>query len=585
MQTSFPQDIKAFARHFLKPYRGYFVVMLCINIFVAGYITFQPYVFKKLIDAATPLLGKDILIRETLWPAALLILLTILNNLAWRLNNYIQLKLLPNLKANIIDEASDYVHGHSFNFFQNNLSGAISNRIADLGSNSDSLIENIRSLFQSSLVIISTILVAWIVSPIFSLIFLVWVLVFIKASFYFSKSIEPFSSEFAGSRSNAIGNVVDSFANAINVILFARESYEKKYLRNSLNEMVLKDQALQKKMMQYAFIMAGLTISVQAITIFILLYFGSKGILTAGDFALVFMLTLNLLDHVWSFTQRLFKISEELGVFSQAIDFISIKHEIVDPINAVPLLVKTGTIVFSRVQFFYNESQQLFEDETLVIEGREKVGLVGYSGSGKSTFVNLMTRTFDIQKGDILIDDQSIHSVSIKSLRDSIAFIPQDPTLFHRTLMDNIRYGKLDASDDEVIEAAKKAHVHEFSSNLPNGYQTLVGERGVKLSGGQRQRIAVARAILKDAPILVLDEATSALDSVTESLIQESLQLAMKNKTVIVIAHRLSTIKAMDRILVFDKGRVVEEGTHEYLLEKGEIYQNLWRVQQGHLSE
>ena len=227
----------------------------------------------------------------------------------------------------------------------------------------------------------------------------------------------------------------------------------------------------------------------------------------------------------------------------------------------------------------------MFEDKTLVINGGEKVGLVGYSGSGKSTFVNLITRMFDVQKGDILIDGQSIRSVTLESLRKNIGFIPQDPTLFHRSIMDNIRYGKFDADDEEAIEASKQAHVHEFVTELPTGYQTFVGERGIKLSGGQRQRIAIARAILKDAPILILDEATSALDSVTESLIQESLQVAMKNKTVIVIAHRLSTIKSLKRILVFDKGHIVEEGSHQDLLEKGKIYPQLWNLQQGFLTD
>lgn len=252
--------------------------------------------------------------------------------------------------------------------------------------------------------------------------------------------------------------------------------------------------------------------------------------------------------------------------------------------DAKSLIVKNGTIIFSNVNFYYTESQRLFEDKTLIIHGGEKVGLVGYSGSGKSTFVNLITRMFDVQKGDILIDDQSIRSVTLESLRNNIGFIPQDPTLFHRSIMDNIRYGKFEANDEDAIEASRQAHVHEFVSQLPDGYNTLVGERGIKLSGGQRQRIAIARAILKNAPILILDEATSALDSVTESLIQASLQIAMKNRTVIVIAHRLSTIKALDRILVFDKGHVVEEGTHQYLLEKGKIYPTLWNLQQGFLS-
>ena len=584
MKIIFPNNVQQFIKRFFKPYRIYFVVMILINLFVAIYIAVQPYVLKKLIDAATPLLGKEALIQATLWPAGFLIALTIFNNLAWRLNNYVTLKSLPDLKADIIDEASDYVHGHSFKFFQDNLSGAISNRIVDLANNTDTLITNCRALFQNSLTIISAILIASFVNPLFSLIFLVWTLLFIMAAFYFSKGIEPFSNAFAASRSHAIGHVVDSFANAINVILFSRGAYEKRYLRNSLNEMVVKDKNLQKKLMRYALIMSTLTISIQALNVVLLLYFGAKGVLTIGDFALIFMLTLTVLDDVWYFTETLFKVAEQLGVFNQALQFISTQYEIVDSDNPIPLKIETGTIVFSRVKFFYTQSQQLFQEKTLVIQGREKVGLVGYSGSGKSSFVNLITRTFEIQSGDILIDNQSIRSVTLESLRENIAFIPQDPTLFHRDLMDNIRYGKLEASDEEVIEAAKKAHVHEFAVELPQGYQTLVGERGTKLSGGQRQRVAIARAILKDAPILILDEATSALDSMTESLIQKSLQFAMKNKTVIVIAHRLSTIKAMDRILVFDQGQVVEEGTHEYLLEKGEIYKNLWRVQQGYLS-
>ena len=584
-QETFPNTLTAFIKHFFKPYRKFFIVMISINFFVALYIAVQPYVLKKLLDAATPLLGNTTLLQATFLPAILLITLTLFNNLAWRLNNYVSLKSLPNLKADIINQASAYVHNHSFKFFQDNLSGSISNKIADLANNTDSLITTSRSVFQDFLTIISAIFISYLVNPLFSLVYFIWTLIFIRAAFYFSKSIQPFSKAFAESRSHAVGNVVDSFVNAINVILFARNKYETQYLRISLNDMVVKDKELQKRLMRYGFIMSGLTISVQAVTIILLLYFGSRGFLTIGDFALIFMLTLSVLDHVWGFTETFFKISEQSGIFKQALQFISQKHEIIDLENALPLKVENGIIEFSKVRFFYTETQKLFEDKTLVIHGHEKVGLVGYSGSGKSTFVNLITRTFDIESGSILIDNQSIQSVTLQSLRENIAFIPQDPTLFHRNLIDNIRYGKLEASDEEVIAAAKKAHVHEFVIEFPLGYQTLVGERGIKLSGGQRQRIAIARAILKDAPILILDEATSSLDSVTEYLIQDSLQFAMKNKTVIIIAHRLSTIKAMDRIIVFDKGRVVEEGTHDYLIYSGEIYKNLWKTQIGFLSD
>lgn len=582
--NEFPETAQKFIKYFFAPYRTYFIILLFVIIFVSLYSTVQPYVLKRIIDAATPLLGEDGLIKATLFPALILITLTIINNLAWRLNNYVILKSVPKLKADIISQTSDYVHGHSFKFFQDNLSGAISNRITDLANNTDSLIGTIRELLLRLFILISAILIAALVSPLFSSIFLIWTLSVVCMATYFNKRIGPLSNIFAEARSHSVGNVVDSFINAINVILFSGKKFENKYLKTSLDEMVKKDITLQKKLMKYATIMSIMTILIEIFTIFPLIYLASKGLLTLGDFALIFILSHNIIEQVWSITEVYFRASEQLGVFNQAIKFLSQKPDIVDAPNATSLKIKNGTIVFSRVNFSYTETQRLFLEKTVIIKGGEKVGLVGYSGSGKSTFVNLITRMFDVQKGDILIDDQSIRSVTLESLRKNIGFIPQDPTLFHRTIMDNIRYGKFDANDEEVIEAAKLAHVDEFVVQLSNGYQTFVGERGIKLSGGQRQRIAIARAILKDAPILILDEATSALDSLTESLIQESLKIAMKNKTVIVIAHRLSTIKSLDRILIFDQGHIVEEGSHQYLLENGKIYPQLWNLQQGFMA-
>jgi ATP-binding cassette, subfamily B, bacterial len=223
----------------------------------------------------------------------------------------------------------------------------------------------------------------------------------------------------------------------------------------------------------------------------------------------------------------------------------------------------------------------LFSDLSITIEGGKKVGLVGFSGSGKTTFVNLILRIFDLTRGAIYIDDQDIKLVSQASLRHAIGIIPQDPAFFNRSVMENIRYGKETATDEEVIAAAQKAHAHEFILRMPQGYNTMVGERGTKLSGGQRQRLAFARAILKDAPLLILDEATSALDTITEQQIQDALAIVMQGKTVLAIAHRLSTLKAMDLILVFDKGNIVETGTHEELLAQGGLYAQLWNLQAG----
>ena len=243
--------------------------------------------------------------------------------------------------------------------------------------------------------------------------------------------------------------------------------------------------------------------------------------------------------------------------------------------------VKHGEIVFENASFQYREATPLFDQLNVRIQAGEKVGLVGYSGSGKTTFAHLILRLFDLESGRILIDGQDIGRVSQNSLRQSVSFIPQDPTLFHRSILENIRYAKPDATEAEVVLAAKAAHADEFIMALPEGYEALVGERGVKLSGGQRQRIAIARAMLKNAPILILDEATSALDSITEHLIQESLDQLMEAKTTIVIAHRLSTLLHMDRIIVFHHGQIVESGSHRALLEKNGRYAQLWKSQVG----
>ncbi|MDP3532993.1 MAG: ATP-binding cassette domain-containing protein, partial [Alphaproteobacteria bacterium] len=255
--------------------------------------------------------------------------------------------------------------------------------------------------------------------------------------------------------------------------------------------------------------------------------------------------------------------------------------DIVDNVDASTLIVDKGQIDFDNVKFGYKNTDPLFDGLSIRIKGGEKVGLVGYSGSGKTSFVNLILRLYDIDQGRILIDGQVTKECTQDSLHEAIGMIPQDPSLFHRTLLENIAYGKPDVKVDEIHTAAKQAHAHDFIQNLPEGYQSLVGERGVKLSGGQRQRIAIARAMLKNAPILILDEATSQLDSVTENDIQDSLWVLMQKKTTLVIAHRLSTLLHMDRILVFNKGKIVEDGTHKDLLALNGLYKTLWDAQVG----
>lgn len=319
-------------------------------------------------------------------------------------------------------------------------------------------------------------------------------------------------------------------------------------------------------------------------TYFLVSLYGN-GLITAGDFILILGLFMETGHIMWFTMSQVGEWNEVVGKGKQSLLTLMLPLDIQDKPAAADLHCARGHIAFNNVTFRYkgssHESPRALEATFVEINAGQKVGLVGYSGSGKSTFVNLILRLYDVTEGTILIDGQNIRDVTQHSLRENIAMIPQDPSLFHRSLMENIRYGRIDATDQDVIEAAKGANAHDFIERLPQGYDALVGERGVKLSGGQRQRIAIARAILKNAPILVLDEATSQLDSVTENLIQQSLWQLMLGKTTIIIAHRLSTLLHMDRVLVFDKGKIVEDGIHSELLIKSGLYKQLWEAQVG----
>ncbi len=316
-------------------------------------------------------------------------------------------------------------------------------------------------------------------------------------------------------------------------------------------------------------------------TLYYSLSLWNQGAITAADFVVATSLSLLIISEARNLSRRFLEIFEHIGNIANGVLTIIQPHELIDQDEAIAHSITQGKIEFRLVNFSYLEGKQVFQNLSVTIQSGQRVGLVGFSGSGKSTFVNLILRVFDPQSGQIIIDGVDIRDMTQEALHAQISLIPQDPSLFHRTLMENIRYGRLDATDEEVIKAARKAHAHDFIAQIKEGYHSLVGERGVKLSGGQRQRIAIARVILKDAPILILDEATSSLDSITEKAIQDTLDLVMNEKTVIVVAHRLSTIAHLDRILVFDQGRVIEDGTHSQLLASGGAYYKLWKMQAG----
>lgn len=517
------------------------------------------------------------------WPVALVVInFIVFDNITWRSLGFINYKLQPVIKKQIIRETFRFVLHGSHQFFQDNLSGRIANQITTLADNVELIVHRISLDFirGASLLMVSCI-AAYLVNPLFFYTLFLWFIAFASFSIFMSRRLVGLADLHANCESAVSGQLVDSIANNSNVRIFANKDFEISRISGFLRA---SQKAFQTKEIFLIILSSGqglLIAAMMGFSCYFLVYLYGKNSISIGDFALVLGISMELGHMMWYTMQRVDEFNQAVGKCKQSLTALIFDPEIINKNDAPDLAITKGQIAFESVQFHYQDSSPLFENQSVVIAAGQKVGLVGYSGSGKSTFVSLILRLYEVVGGRILIDSQDIRAITQASLRRNIALIPQDPSLFHRSIMENIRYGRIQASDQEVITAAKGAHAHEFINQLAQGYQSLVGERGVKLSGGQRQRIAIARAILKDAPILILDEATSQLDSVTEGYIQDSLQKLMQKKTTIVIAHRLSTLLHMDRILVFDKGKIVEDGDHEELLKRGGLYKTLWDAQVG----
>jgi ATP-binding cassette subfamily B multidrug efflux pump len=416
--------------------------------------------------------------------------------------------------------------------------------------------------------------------------FLGWLVLYAGALTYFVPKLSKVSQQQADARSLMTGRITDAYTNISTVKLFSHAGREAGYAQSAMHEFL---GTVHRQMRMVSSIE---TINHLLNMLLILscggmaLWLWSKGQVGVGGVAAVtaMALRLNGISHwvMWEMTS----LYEQVGTVQDGINTLSMPHQVVDIPDAAPLQVRSGEVHFSQVDFAYSNQNLLLNKFELNIKPGEKVGLVGRSGAGKSSIVNLLLRFYEIESGRILIDGQDIKAVTQNSLRAHIGMVTQDTSLLHRSVRDNILYGRPDATEAEMIAAAKRAEAHDFILNLRDakgrtGYDAHVGERGVKLSGGQRQRIAIARVMLKDAPILVLDEATSALDSEVEAVIQSSLYDLMQGKTVIAIAHRLSTIAAMDRLVVLDQGTIIEEGGHKALLAKGGLYSQLWKHQSG----
>ncbi|MFV0819541.1 ABC transporter ATP-binding protein [Tatlockia micdadei] len=576
-----PNHLSSFIWHFLKPYRWVVFLFILLALLAGFWGPFNSLLVKSIINTLASNPADKV--TQLYWTAGLLVLnFIVFDNVTWRTLGFLNYQFEPIIKNQIISQTFEYVLGSSYQFFQDNLSGRIADQITTLADNLEIILHRVSVDFirGTSLLIVSFI-TAYCVNTLFFYILLLWFIAFASFSILMSRRLVLLSDEHANSESQLSGQLVDSLSNQSNIRIFSQKSHELTRM-NQFFQLV--QQAFQKKELFIVLLCCaqGAMIAVMmGCAAFSLIHLYGKGLISIGDFALILGLSMELGHMMWYTMFQVDQFNQALGKCRQSLRALILPHDIQDKNEATQLIVTEGQIDFVQVKFHYRGTETLFQNKSVTFAAGQKVGLVGYSGSGKSTFVNLILRLYEVVDGQILIDGQDIRDVTQHSLRRAIAMIPQDPTLFHRSLLDNIRYGRPDATDEEVIAASEKAHAHEFISQLPQGYGALVGERGVKLSGGQRQRIAIARAILKNAPILMLDEATSQLDSITESNIQASLWELMQHKTTLVIAHRLSTLLQMDRILVFDKGHIVEDGTHAQLLKQGGLYKTLWDAQVG----
>lgn len=499
--------------------------------------------------------------------------------------------LLGNYPMRIRWQAHRYLLGQSLSFFHNEFAGRVATKVMQTAlSVRETVMKLLDLMVYISVYFISMVVLVFTTDWRLALPLIIWFFVYVSILRVLVPRLKAVSQKQADARSLMTGRIVDSYTNITTVKLFSHSRREADYARESMDSFLqtVYPQMRLVTILEFAveFANAILIFSVAVLSVWLWLI----GRVSPGEIAVAISLCLRLngMSHwiMWEMTS----LFENLGTVQDGINTLAQPVEVKDKAEVAPLTVRGGQIEFSRVNFAYQGTGgtpiEVFRQLQLVIKPGEKVGLVGRSGAGKSTLVNLLMRFYDINSGTIAIDGQDIRGVSQEALREKISMVTQDTSLMHRSIRDNLLYGRTDATEEEMIRAAKQAEAHDFILSLTDsegrtGYDAHVGERGVKLSGGQRQRIAIARVLLKDAPILVLDEATSALDSEVEAAIQVCLEVVMQDKTVVAIAHRLSTIAKMDRLLVLDEGQIVESGTHAELLQRGGIYARLWTHQTG----
>lgn len=541
-----------------------------------------------ILSNLTDAIAAQPIVMETIWLWAVAYpTIFFLGENMWRLSGFSGMQWFMNFRYSGYQLLFEYLTMHSKDYFNSRFAGALSNKITNAVDGTQAIFD--RTLWNFLPLILGLIwfsIFAFFSNFLLGCIMASWSILFLVVNVWFAKQLQPRSYKTAKAGSILKGRIVDSLANISLVHEYAYVAGEHTYMKQFLTKDRKEGLSLWR-MSEWMLFVNGVLISIFMLGMIgtsILLF--QQQIVTAGVVVMVIAISLKLSDQLLFLGMEIRDVTRFYGEAREGLEEILQEHSIVNAQNTLGVTLKHGAISIESVDFEY-ENTKVFNNFSLHIPTGQKVGFVGRSGAGKTTFVSLLLRHFDIQKGEIKIDGHNITDITLESLRRAIAFVPQDTSLFHRTIRENIRYSNPDAADDDVYRAAKMAQAHDFILKLPEGYDTLVGERGVKLSGGQRQRIAIARAFLKNAPILVLDEATSSLDSESEHAIQVSLEELMKQRTVIAIAHRLSTLKKMDRIIIIEDGNIVEDGAPDALLQKKEsVFKNMWEHQvKGFLAD
>ncbi|QXI30009.1 ABC transporter ATP-binding protein [Pseudomonas vanderleydeniana] len=583
-----PNKVLPFYLYYLRQVWPSFVALLIVGLFAALIEVALFSYLSRIIDLAQVTPNTQFFSvhgGELLWMAVVAL---VLRPIFFGLHDLlVHQTISPGMTSLIRWQNHSYVLRQSLNFFQNDFAGRIAQRIMQTGNSlRDSAVQAVDALWHVLIYVISAMVLFVEADWRLMIPLLLWLAGYCGALYYFVPRVKQRSVESSDARSKLMGRIVDGYTNITTLKLFAHTHFEQQYAREALVEQTEKTQLASRVVTSMDVAITSMNGLLIVSTTGLALWLWTQSLVSVGAIALTTGLVIRIVNMSGWIMWVVNGIFENIGMVQDGLQTIAQPITVTDREQAPRLAVSRGEVRFEHVDFHYGKRSGVISDLNLTIRPGEKIGLIGPSGAGKSTLVNLLLRLYDVQGGRILVDDQDIAQVAQESLRESVGMITQDTSLLHRSIRDNLLYGKPDASDAQLYEAVLKARADEFIPLLSDaegrtGFDAHVGERGVKLSGGQRQRIAIARVLLKNAPILIMDEATSALDSEVEAAIQESLETLMEGKTVIAIAHRLSTIARMDRLVVLEHGRIAETGSHAELLARGGLYARLWQHQTG----